>query len=339
MSPTSTMGAADTQGRRRGQAITTRRRWQAALSLPETMLSIGLCMPLVLGAVSLLCTSVNEQSLSHQTLLMEQEAQYALNLIANVAQLAGHHDPLTIAPLHTQPRLQGMDDATLAARTAIEAGRSGPGPFGSDVLIVRFSGGKASGYSPLNCAGMPVHSGDAGATGAGDLAADDQGYSIFYVARGPGGEYELRCKYRTPGGWDSEALVQGVGSFQVLYGLDRDGDGLPEQFLRAGAITDEISSGTSGTSGTPGASGTSLWNRVVALRIALLLHSTQRVQQPLTPVTWNLFGDAYSMHHASIDRGTQLSDEDFTGALRYRLRRNYEQLIFIRNPSSVAASE
>ncbi len=317
--------------RRHPSSSRARRRWQAALSLPETMLSVSLCMPLVLGAISLLCKSVSEQSLSHQVLLMEQEAQFALNVISGVVQLAGHQDPLIASRLSARPRLQGLDDATLAARTDIEAGRSGPGPFGSDVLIVRFSGTAASGYSPLNCAGMPVPASAAGATNASDTVADDFGYSVLYVARGPGGENELRCKYRTASGWDSEALVQGVESFQVLYGLDRDGDGLPEQFLRASAVSDEISSG---------ASGASLWNQVVAVKIALLLHSTTRIQPPSMPVTWNLFGDDYSVGHALNDRGTQLSDAEFTGELRYRLRRSYEQVIFIRNPAqAIAASE
>lgn len=312
---------------RRKNSMIDRRHRQAGLSLPETLLSITLCMPLILGAIHLLCQSVGEQSLSHQTLLMEQDAQFALNIINDVVQLAGHQDPLIAAGPLAQPRLQGLDDATLAARTDIGAGRSGPGASGSDVLMVRFSGSSASGHSPLNCAGMPVPSGTANAD---DPVADAQGYSVFYVARGPDGENELRCKYRAASGWDSEALVQGVESFQVLYGLDRNDDGLPDQFLNASAITDEI-----GRTG----SDTSLWNRVVAVKVALLMRSTRRVTLSSKAMQWDLFGDEYSVRHATSDRGTRLSPENFTADQRHRIRRAYEQLIFIRNPSRAAAAE
>ncbi len=300
---------------------------QAALSLPEMMLAISLCMPLVLGTIKLLCQTLSEQSLSYQTLLMEQDAQFALEIIRNLIQQAGHHDPLTAASASARPRLHGMDDATLGSRTDIHVGKSGPGPAGSDVLIIHFYGSDSSGSSPLNCAGMPVPAAKAGSS---DQTADEQGYSVIYLARGPNGENELRCKYRTLTGWDSEALLQGIESFQVLYGLDRDGDGLPEHYLRASALTAEISSGVSEAG---------LWNQVVAVKIALLMRSAQRVQQATVPTSWNLFGADYTAQHAAQDRGTRLSSEDFTGELRHRLRRSYEQLIFLRNPSHSVVNE
>lgn len=295
------------------------------MSLPEMMLSLSLCMPLVLGSINLLCKSLAEQKLSHQTLLMEQDAQLALNIIANAVQLAGYRDPLITDHRFSEPRLRGMDDATLAARTDIHDGKSGPGLFGSDVLIVHFSGNHATTlattHAPLNCAGMPV---PASSVAASNKSIDDQGYSVFYVARGPDGEPELRCKYRTASGWDSESLVQGVESFQVLYGLDRDGDGLPEHYLRANALSDEIGSRLSEVP---------LWEKIVAVKISLLMRSTQPVPQPLTAMKWNLFGDDYSAQHALNDRGTVFFVRDFTAEQRNRLRRSFEQLIFVRNPS------
>lgn len=302
-----------------------RQRRQSALSLTETMLSVSLCMPLVLGATNLLCQSIAEQALSHQRLLMEQNTQFALNAIARVVELAGHNDPLSATPRLAEPRLRGWDDATLAARTDIASGKSGPGLSGSDVLIVNFMSSATATAHALNCAGIPVPLAAASTVGK---AAEEQGYSVFYVARGPDGESELRCKYRTVTGWDSEALVQGVESFQVLYGLDRDADGQPDQFLRAGAISDEISLG---------ASGASLWNQVVALKIALLMCGTQRLQQVAVPTRWDLFGAEYSALYAKDDRGTMLASDNFPAHRRHRLRRSYEQLIFLRNPARGAA--
>ena len=302
-----------------------RRQRHSAFSLTETMLSVSLCMPLVLGATHLLCQSVAEQALSHQRLLMDQNTHFALHVIAKVVELAGHQDPLSTATRRAVPRLRGWDDATLAARTDIANGKSGSGPSGSDVLIVHFMSSATATASALNCAGMPVPLTGASAVNS---TAPEQGYSVFYVARGPDGENELRCKYRTATGWDSEALVQGVESFQVLYGLDRDGDGQPDQFLRASAISDEISHGVSAAS---------LWNRVVALKIALLMVGAQRLQQTRAPARWDLFGEDYSALHAQDDRGTMLTVDHFSIQRRHRLRRSYEQLIFLRNPALAAA--
>ena len=291
------------------------------------MLAISQSMPLVLGTMKLLCQSVSEQRLAYQTLLMEQDAQFALNIIKNVVQLAGHHDPLSAVSLTATPRLYGLDDATLAARTDIHAGKSGPGLAGSDVLMIRFSGSELAGSPVLNCAGMPVPAANAG---SGDKTFEEQGYSVIYLARGPNGENELRCKYRTLSGWDSEALLQGVESFQVLYGLDRDGDGLPDHYLRASAVSAEIGRGLSEAA---------LWNQVVAVKIAFLMRSAQAVQQASLPMSWNLFGEDYSAQYGALDRGTRLSLGDFPGELRHRLRRSYEQLIFIRNPPKAVVSE
>ena len=49
-----------------------------------------------------------------------------------------------------------------------------------------------------------------------------RGWSIFYVAANGDGEAELRCKYRGASGWGADAIVRGVDSFQVLYGVDTD---------------------------------------------------------------------------------------------------------------------
>ena len=293
-------------------------------SLTGMLLSVSLCMPLVMSAISLTCEALREQVFAEQLMLLEQDAQFALMTISKLVQLAGHQDPATAgfvvrsASMATEPPVRGLDDASLAARSSVNASPSGPGIFGSDVLILRFSGMNSGGSALLNCAGIPVSSSAA----ASDEAGNTAGYSILYIGRGTTGEPELRCKYPTANGWDSEALVSGVESFQVLYGLDRDGDGHPDQFLRASAIAAE--------SGNDAAV-LALWQQVVALKIAVLIRSAQSMKKAPVATRWDLFGEAYSALHAAQDRGTQLLPTDFTGDSRYRLRRVYEQLIFLRN--------
>jgi len=51
--------------------------------------------------------------------------------------------------------------------------------------------------------------------------------SLFQVSFTPGNSTELALA-------NQEELVDGVGSLQILYGIDADSDGVPDQFLSAG---------------------------------------------------------------------------------------------------------
>lgn len=293
------------------------------LSLTEMMISILLFMPLVLHAIEMVRSASCEQLLAEQQLLMEQDAQLALSMISKAVQIATHEakGPATAATAtHKVPRIRGLDNATLAARADISAGPSGPGLSGSDVLVVRLPDSTTPASAVLNCAGISIAS----------LASGKpvHNYSVFYLGRSASGEPELRCKYLTANGWNSEPLIAGVENFQVLYGLDRNGDGLFDQFVPAKVIDAES---------TGSASSTSLWDRVVALKIALLIRSARRVQQSSMPATWDMLGEAYSAQYAAQDRGARLSTADFPVESRYRLRRVHEQVIFLRNPEPASA--
>jgi len=69
----------------------------------------------------------------------------------------------------------------------------------------------------------------------------------------------------------AEDLVEGVEALELLYGVDDDGDYVPDRFLGASAIRtqDTLGDGT-------GASTIGLWNRVSAVRVGLLIRNPQR---------------------------------------------------------------
>lgn len=74
----------------------------------------------------------------------------------------------------------------------------------------------------------------------------------FYIRSNPAG---IPALYRKDGSAAAEELVEGVEDMQILYGLDSNGDGETDQFVRANDVAD--------------------WNRVASVRISLLLQSIE----------------------------------------------------------------
>lgn len=141
---------------------------------------------------------------------------------------------------------------------------------GSDVLVVRaqasarVAGATDTDKALINCMGNAI---DAAPTTRNDLMV-----SVFYVDVGSDNEPSLMCSVGTtlamrPG---TQPVVQGVESFQVLYGVDgvtphaaptMASDGVAERYLRADQLV------------VPGDEAATLtnWQRVRALRIGMVL--------------------------------------------------------------------
>jgi type IV pilus assembly protein PilW len=181
---------------------------------------------------------------------------------------------------------------------------------GSDVLVLRYQNGSRNTDSPLgsgvaevdnamfNCAGIRETS--------TPTSSNDYIESMLYVAvSGTTNEPTLMCRYRTGSGasWVTTGtpLVQGVESFQILYGTDgvmantipvaaaplgtaptaSQPDSIPERYLRADQLT---------VAGNEPATKEN-WRRVRSLRIGLVIRGpigsaqdTGPVPLPLTPL-------------------------------------------------------
>jgi type IV pilus assembly protein PilW len=203
---------------------------------------------------------------------------------------------------------------------------------GSDILALRFAG---AGPAPLgdgsivNCAGFGVPA---------SAKESERGWSIFYVGRGDDGETELRCKYRGKNSWNADAIVRGVDSFQVLYGVDTDSapDGVANAYLTATALNQ-----LDDTLGLVGSSQQERdrdfnrkthWKRVTSIRIGILLHGQRNTRSSDPPVNYDLFGLTYSAMHGMRDQGTRISESQMTPELKGRNRQLVSATIVLRNP-------
>jgi len=284
---------------------------QAGLTIAELMVAMALGLAVLLAAGSLLVTSVRAHAAVMEASDMDDSARYAMDALARAIRLAAHVDwaahptPDPAAPA----RLAGLDASSLS-RTS--PGIESPLPDaanGSDVLALRFPG---SGAPPngdgatLDCAGFPVH-------------RDEEGWSIFYVARNAQGDAELRCKYRGASSWSSDAVAGRVESFQVLYGVDADGDGVPNRYVNATELA-ALDAALLPAGATPDERAADLrrrthWKRIATVRVALLLHGPRLDAGAGARVVYDLFGPDHGAAYAAGDPGTRLAASALDAAL------------------------
>lgn len=293
---------------------------QRGISLVGLTISVALSLGIVLAALRVAMLSGADYLHTEQHALLQEQAAHVFELLATSLQQAGHVDATQPMPAQAarppDGALHGLDDVVVPASSDwLVAARRGSGG-GSDALAIRLVG-DAQGRV-RNCAGMPVPE--------ATEASDDRGASIFHVAPGPQGEPELRCKYRGASGWSSQAVAAGVASFQLLYGIDTDSDGLPNDFVSASRLQ-VLAAG-------PGTAGASPWTRVVAVHVSMLLRSLQAVPGVTPPQTTDLFGSVYSELHAVDDPGARMPADQLRPG---RLYRQFDAVIFLGNSLRPAA--
>jgi type IV pilus assembly protein PilW len=296
---------------------------QAGLTLVEMMVALAIGLAVVLAAGRLLGLANGAYAAQVESAALDDAGRYALELVGRAVRQAALADPARMdlsSPVDVLPaRLAGLDARSLGRTTADIANPLAAVANGSDVLAVRFPGAGAApdgDGSVVNCAGFTVADGE-------------EGWSIFYVARNGEGEDELRCKYRGASNWTADAVVAGVDSFQVLYGLDTDTprDGAANRYVNADAIR-ALDAALAGLPPQERERRT-WWKRVVSVRIGLLLHGARPTRHERAALTFQLFGAAHAAGAAAGDAGTVLREDALPQALRRRERRLFSMTVAV----------
>jgi type IV pilus assembly protein PilW len=303
---------------------------QHGLTLAELMVSLTLGMLAMLVAASLL-VSANASYLSQvEAAAIDDGGRFAIEIVTRAVRQAGLVNwERAEAGAPGPASISGLDDRALNRATDGISDPRSDAVNGSDVLALRFVGaGAAPGGdgSVISCAGFSV-------------GEQEDGWSIFYVARNADGEAELHCKYRGKTSWGSDAIVGAVDTFQVLYGLDTDvpPDGVANQYLSA-SMLDILDRALVLTGADPAARERerqlrSHWKRIVSIRVALVLHSARPVPTDRAPAVFDLFGSAYGDAFGAFDRGSRLREDQLPEPLRRRERKLFSSTILLRNPS------
>lgn len=278
----------------------------SGLTLVELMVSLVVGLVAMLAAMSLLLSVQRSHDLQDDLMRIDEHGRYATDVLTRMVRQAGYYenDPAAHAE-SALPAVLGIDAARVPRNSEWIESAQPSEVNGSDVLAIKH---QASGPSAvLNCAGFK----DAAA------AAPRSSWSIFYVARDAAGEPQLYCKYEGETGWNADAVVSGVESFQVLYGIDGDGDGLPERWLNATAI----------------GSVHTVWNQVVMIRIALLLRGPARQVSIRGDGVLDLFGSDYSEIHGAGDVGVRLLESELRRLDGSRVRKVIQASVYLRGAS------
>ncbi len=320
-------------------------RNQAGLTLVELMVSITLGLFVVATATALLLSTKSGYVAQEEEARIQDTGRYAIESIARAVRQAAYENwdakeaPI-VAAATISANIAGLDAASLKSTTPGIESPVTKSVNGSDVLAVRFfgAGGGSNGDGTMaNCAGFGV-----AAAASKDSAEQDRGWSVFYVGQDATGEPELYCKYLGNSNWTSQAIARGVESFQVLYGVDIDGDGLPNRLLTARAI-DALDSSLILEGGTAEEQALDKnrkthWKKVVVVKAALLVRGTQNSIADGTTAQYDLFGSDYSDANAAIDKGVRILQSDLSKSVRNKPRRTFVSTIQLRNQSSGSKS-
>lgn len=310
---------------------------QRGLAMAEVLVSMGLGLLVLLAASALLVAASSNYRNNTESMRLHDGGRYALEVLAQAVRQASYVNwdeeqaPAGLA-MDAEASIAGLDASSLSRGSDGITGPLGGAVNGSDVLALRFSGSGTGGNgdgSVINCGGFAV---------PGQQSATLRGWSIFYVAADAGGESELRCKYRGANGWGADAVVRGVDSFQVLYGLDTDmpADGVPNTYINASGV-DALDNTLALAGTTPAQRERELrrltyWKRVCSVKLALLLHGETGSRPDSDPMWFDLFGTAYS-GLAGGDTGTHIEEQNLPAALRIRARQIFSTTVFLRNRS------
>lgn len=299
---------------------------------------IELMIALTLGLLVMLIGSVlligsNSGYLQHtEVTRLDDSGRYALaTLTGAIRQTAFVNWDRGDAPAGAQAE----DSANIAGLDARSVNRAGDGidaapanaVNGSDVLALRYFGagsGASGDGSVLNCAGF----------GVGAAASEaERGWSIFYVAVDADGEAELRCKYRGASSWGADAIVRGVDTFQVLYGLDTDQppDGVANRYVNASEIAGLDAAQAVAGEDAAARNRKTYWKRVVSLKVSLLLHGERGSAMDAAPQRFDLFGAEYSDAYGGSDVGVRIDEQALPAAQRGRSRRLLRTTVTLRN--------
>jgi len=278
------------------------------------MLALSLSLGIVLSALHLNAQAELLHQRARHLWLLEDQANQLIELIERLLQQAGYVDvtkPMSFLPARPlQGAVDGADNAIWLANTSTGFTTGKSVSLASDLLHLRLRGDAAG--MVVDCAGFAIP--------AASATDDMSGRVVLYIGLDPLNEPELRCQFRGASQWTSQAIASGVLSLQIRFGIDTDNDNLPNYFVNATQLAAEAE--------RQSASEISLRTQIVAVHVALLMRSTQRLGSPKITEPFNLFGGFASSCFGNQDADAKIQP---TQLKSHRLYRQFDKVIFLKN--------
>ena len=241
---------------------------QRGLTMVELLVSLVLASLVTLAVTALYSVSVSSFKTVDAGQEIQESGRFALEVIGEAARVAGYqnytqrdgsgNENTRRFVATTFPTVRGFNNANVASpSSSSDDGATDNGGYNaSDTLALRFHGS-----SVLNDATTPDGSiiDCQGVAQNYPASGNDVALSLFWVKVDSSGEPSLQCISRgNPTAIsltrNTQPILKGVESFQVMYGLDTDGDAVPEKWVSGQIITT-----------------TADWAKVVAIRVGMVI--------------------------------------------------------------------
>lgn len=315
---------------------------QTGLTLIELLVAMTLGLLIALAAAAALLVSRQGFFAVDASAQLRDNARYAQDIVQRIGVQAGFKNVFFLKGSGSAlepPHVYGINNAKRNSDTdawdiSTSWGASDVGK-NSDILILRAQTSTASDTSAfsdgtmIDCMGL--------APAAKPTSQDDRFISILHVKPPAvaGGEPALMCsREASGGGFETQPIVDGVESFQVLYGVDNvtpgtaptgNTDSIPERYLRADQLT--VAGNTAATYAN--------WRRVRSLRIGMVLRSPPGPAVETASQTLYPLGTSRSAASAPIGSGFSNSASDlgtaFTPPVDGRVRQTITFTVHLRN--------
>jgi type IV pilus assembly protein PilW len=230
---------------------------QRGVTLVELLVSLVLTGLITLAATALYTVTLSSYRTVDAGQEIQENGRFALEIIGQAARLAGYQnytqrdgegeDNTRRFVVSSFPTVRGFNNSTIKSSTTNDGdGASNNGGYNlSDTLAFRFHGSSQRNNavepdgSMIDCQGIAQ---------SYPTNGDDVALSLFWIKEDSTGEPSLRCTSR---GVAPQPIVKGVETFQVMYGLDTNGDSVPQQWVSGQSVTN--------------------WQQVVAVRVGLVI--------------------------------------------------------------------
>lgn len=298
---------------------------QRGLTLVELLVSLVLASLITLAATALYSVTVSSYKTVDAGQELQDSGRFALEVIGQAARMAGYqnysqrdgsgNDNSRRFAATSFPTVRGFNNAAIKSSTVNDGdGATDNGGLNqSDTLAFRFHGAslttdasKPDG-SMIDCQGVAQNY---------PLNANDVALSLFWVANDSTEEPSLQCISRGNPTASSltrntQPIVKGVETFQVMYGLDTNGDSVPTKWISGQnvAATD--------------------WVKVVAVRVGLVIRGDVGSSQSQSATAAE--NDFYPLGKEFTGTSTEAGLK-FTAPNDGRLRRVFNATFKLRNP-------
>ena len=230
----------------------------AGFTLVEMMVAIVISMLVLTGVLQIFLNARNFYNLSTGFSQLQENGRFSILFLSRIIRLAGYRSP---------PSTGSFTDMTTVFTSAAPyvTGTNNAGFNSSDTLIVRYQGSGNGLGTPdgviRDCLNRPV---DAYQTVTNTFSLTNNS--------------ELQCQSVNPSAapvTSTQILVSGVQNMQILFGEDVDGNGTVDRYVPANYATLNF-------------------NKVLSVRISLLLQSDLTTNLTQDSRTFNLLGQVFT---------------------------------------------